>query len=149
MYVANIVDEEQPSWQPPEGDPQADAESDDEGGAAAGASGGDAEGNGDDSAEGAGDDADAAAADGQDAGGSGSSGSTTPDYASKLLRYVAASTGQKFVTAMELRRPKPAEDGSAEQQQPQHAITPVTFRILDERMPLLEVKGLVHCCSMP
>jgi hypothetical protein len=61
------------------------------------------------------------------------------DYSAKLLRYVAASPGQEFMTQLELRRPKPAEEDAAAEgsQQPQQV--PVTFKILDEHMPLLEV----------
>lgn len=61
------------------------------------------------------------------------------DYSAKLLRYVAASPGQEFMTQLELRRPKPAEEDAAAEggQQPQQV--PVTYRILDEHMPLLEV----------
>lgn len=66
------------------------------------------------------------------------SSSAAVDYSSKLLRYVAASSGQEFMTKLELRRPKPAEDAEpAEGHNPEQ--TPVTFKILDERMPLLEV----------
>jgi hypothetical protein len=73
------------------------------------------------------------------------------DYSAKLLRYVAASPGQEFMTQLELRRPKPAEEDAAAEggQQPQQV--PVTFRILDEHMPLLEVGhscvDLVSCLS--
>lgn len=69
-----------------------------------------------------------------------SSSSAPVDYSSKLLRYVAASSGQEFMTRLELRRPKsadelePAESQKAEQ-------TPITFKILDDRMPLLEVSN--------
>lgn len=61
-----------------------------------------------------------------------------PDYSQKLLRYVAASTGQEFMTKLELRRPKAAEDESVEGQEP----TPITFKILDEHIPLLEVSSV-------
>jgi hypothetical protein len=201
VYIANIVDEEQPDWTPPE-DPEAEAETDDEDAAAAAADG-DAAAEADNAeaaqedaeTDGEGGDGEARAADGADgtAGkcrshqtnvtGSCSkllsdmhvavpsqhvpdSNSTIvlagfavsdcmypaaydarcpagapglQDYSAKLLRYVAASPGQEFMTQLELRRPKPAEeDATAEggQQPPQ---VPVTFRILDEHMPLLEV----------
>lgn len=80
-------------------------------------------------------DADAAA--NGDAGSTGSSG--PPDYANKLLRYVAASPGQEFVKTLELRRPQKAEDDSDGEQKPEPV--PVTFRVLDERLPLLEVRS--------
>jgi hypothetical protein len=57
VYVANIVDEEQPDWTPPE-DPEADAETDDEDAAAAAGTDGDAAAEGDEG-EGAQEDADA------------------------------------------------------------------------------------------
>lgn len=86
-------------------------------------------------------DADAAAG---DAGSSSSNG--PPDYSNKLLRYVAVSPGQDFLKAMELRRPKRGdEDGSDAEQKPEPV--PVTFRVLDEKLPLLEVCAHtpVHC----
>lgn len=64
------------------------------------------------------------------------------DYSSKLLRYVAASPGQEFMTQLELRRPKPAdEDAAAAEEGRQPEQVPVTFKILDEHMPLLEVRN--------
>lgn len=144
VYVANIVEEEQPPWTAPD-DPEADVETEDEsataaegegegGDAAAEADAGEGEGG-----EGKGTDEDAA-------GGSGSGSSA--DYSTKLLRYVAASAGQEFLTALELRRPTKAdEEGSsggdgADAQKPE--AVPVTFRVLDEKLPLLEVG--VGCC---
>lgn len=60
------------------------------------------------------------------------------DYTTKLLQYVAASSGHEFMTKLELRRPKAAEDAdTAEGQKPEQ--TPVTFKILDDHVPLLEV----------
>jgi hypothetical protein len=59
-----------------------------------------------------------------------------PDYSKKLLQYVAASKGQEFMTKLQLKRPAAADDDSptpAEQ-------APITFKILDEHMPLLEVR---------
>jgi hypothetical protein len=81
-------------------------------------------------------DADAAA--NSDAG---STGSSRPlDYANKLLRYVAASPGQDFVKTLELRRPQKAEDDSSDGGQKPDPV-PVTFRVLDEKLPLLEVRS--------
>lgn len=70
----------------------------------------------------------------------GASVTVAVDYSSKLLRYVAANSGQEFMTQLELRRPKAADDGEAEGQKPEHI--PVTFKILDDRVPLLEVGPL-------
>uniref|UniRef100_A0A383W448 Uncharacterized protein n=1 Tax=Tetradesmus obliquus TaxID=3088 RepID=A0A383W448_TETOB len=145
VYVANIVVEEQPEWTPPE-DPEADVETDDEDAAAAAADG-DTGGEADDgeaaqedaAAEGEDADGETRAADGAD-GAAGAPG--LQDYSAKLLRYVAASPGQEFMTQLELRRPKPAEEDAAAEggQQPQQV--PVTYRILDEHMPLLEVPAV-------
>lgn len=71
--------------------------------------------------------------------GSSSGSSGPPDYANKLLRYVAASPGQEFMKALELRRPKKAEDDGGDAEQKPEPV-PVTFRVLDERLPLLEVR---------
>jgi hypothetical protein len=82
-------------------------------------------------------DADAA---GVDTGnGAGSSSGGPPDYSNKLLRYVAASPGQDFLKALELRRPKKSEEDSGDAEAKPEPV-PVTFRVLDERLPLLEVR---------
>jgi hypothetical protein len=139
VYVANIVDDEQPDYSLPE-DADADVETEDESASApAGESGEPAEGEG--AAEGDGNqEAEEAAADGE-AGSSGSS-SGPPDYSTKLLRYVAASPGQDFIKSLELRRPKRAEEDSNEGEHNPEPV-PVTFRVLDEGLPLLEV-----CCLL-
>jgi hypothetical protein len=80
-------------------------------------------------------------ADAAESGASSSSGGA-PDYSSKLLRYVAASPGQDFLKALELRRPKRSEEDSDAETKLEPV--PVTFRVLDERLPLLEVRGW-HC----
>lgn len=70
------------------------------------------------------------------------------DYSTKLLSYVAASSGQEFMTKVELRR-RPVAAAGSEGQSPRDmtgeggaaadAVVPATFRILDEHLPLLEV----------
>ena len=131
-YVANIVDEEQPDWSPPEDAESPDAETDDEEPSAS-AGGQEPE----DAAR------EEAAVEGDTAEGeaegvaAASAGHARPDYSKKLLSYVAACTGQEFVCEVSLRRPEPvAEDADPPAAPPQ---TPVTFRVLDELMPLLEV----------
>jgi hypothetical protein len=144
--VANIVDDEQPDYALPE-DAEADVETEDESTAAAAGDnaeaaedGGAAEGEGDQEAE-------EAAADGE-AGSSSSSSSSSiagpPDYSTKLLRYVAASPGQDFLKSVELRRPKRAEEDSSDAEHKPEPV-PVTFRVLDEGLPLLEVR---HRCTV-
>jgi hypothetical protein len=81
-----------------------------------------------------------------DEGGGGEEGAEAaapprPDYSGAHLAYVAASTGQEFLTRLELRRAPLAGaaaggDGGASGAAPAAA---VTFRLLDERLPLLEV----------
>ncbi|KAF6264037.1 hypothetical protein COO60DRAFT_1624406 [Scenedesmus sp. NREL 46B-D3] len=192
VYVANIVDEEQPDWAPPD-DPEADAETDDEDAAAAAGTDGDGAeagegGAGQEDAEtdGEGGDGEAHAADGADGtagkfrvyqvsrfrrflahgcmsasgsvlAGAGAAQKQLPvspilvcpagapglqDYSAKLLRYVAASPGQEFLTRLELRRSTQAEQEAAAEagQQPQQV--PVTFKILEEHVPLLEVPAV-------
>lgn len=90
-------------------------------------------------------DADAAA---EGEAGSSSSGAP-PDYSNKLLRYVAASPGQDFLKSLHLRRPKRPEDDSSSEAEQKPEPVPITFRVLDERMPLLEVRqqcGSCGCC---
>lgn len=87
--------------------------------------------------EGAGD-ADAAAE--GEAGSSSSSSGAPPDYSNKLLRYVAASPGQDFLKSLHLRRPKRPEDDSSSEAEQKPEPVPITFRVLDERLPLLEVR---------
>jgi len=137
VYVANIVEDEQPDWIPPE-DPEADAETEDESPAAEGEAG-------EAGAEGEEEAADAAEA-GEDSAGEGaepgsSHSSAPPDYTNKLLRYVAASPGQEFMTTMQLRRPQRTEDEASGETGQQAEPVPVTFRVLDERLPLLEVRS--------
>lgn len=67
------------------------------------------------------------------------SSSGPPDYSGKLLRYVAASPGQDFLKALELRRPKRSEEDSSDAEAKPEPV-PVTFRVLDEGLPLLEVR---------
>eukprot|EP00775_Hariotina_reticulata_P001846 gene1846-2179_t len=134
VYVANIIDEEQPDWQPPE-DPEADVESQDEadhsGGAEPGAQ--DMQRGGPAAAADA-EEQQAVASDGG-AEGARSAIPPLPNYSKKLLQYVAASKGHEFMTKLQLKRPPAADDDSgapAEQ-------APITFKILDEHVPLLEV----------
>jgi hypothetical protein len=147
-YITTIVDEEQPDWAPPDNSAvDADPETGDE---AASGGGGDGEADaaaaeeGGDNEEGADGDAD-----GGGEGGNSSGSAGPPNYSAKLLRYVAASVGQEFMTALELRRraePPQSQggdgsEGEGGQQQAEEPV-PVTFRILDEHMPLLEVRGV-------
>lgn len=67
-----------------------------------------------------------------------------PDYSKKLLQYVAASKGQEFMTKLQLKRPPAADDDSGAPADP----APITFRILDEHMPLLEVRCCSSCARM-
>jgi hypothetical protein len=87
-------------------------------------------------------DADAAA---EGEAGSSSSSGAPPDYANKLLRYVAASPGQDFLKSLHLRRPKRPEDDSSSDAEQKPEPVPVTFRMLDERLPLLEVRQVPAC----
>lgn len=135
-YVANIVDEEQPDWSPAEDAENPDAETDDEGPSAAaegeageGAAGEEAQLEEGDTAEGEPEEVTAAAA-----------VQARPDYSKKLLTYVAASSGQEFVCERELRRPAPPAEDAESTATP--AQVPITFRVLDELIPLLEVRKL-------
>jgi hypothetical protein len=58
------------------------------------------------------------------------------DYSKKYLSYLAASTGQDFMLTTELHRPPPPppeDDPDAKPPPPM----PFTFRILDERRPMV------------
>jgi hypothetical protein len=73
-----------------------------------------------------------------------------PDYSNCLLSYVAASTGQEFMTRLELRR-RPVALGSGSHEAAEgaagaQAVTPETFRLLDEHLPLLEVRVGASVC---
>lgn len=141
-YVANIVDEEEADWVPPE-DPEADVETDDEGEEPAK--------DGEDGNAEQQEDADQTqAADSQETDEQQAPSPPTParpDYARKLLSYVAASAGQEFVTSIDLHRPAPAiddtgnNDGAVPVEQPA-----ATFKILDELTPLLQVTSLPQRC---
>lgn len=164
VYVANIVDDEDADCAPgtaADGGADADADgaaSDDEDGGAAllallgdgrvgGGEGEDGEGGG----EGEGEGADGAADGGAAGGGRGEGGEDAqlqPDYSSKLLSYVAASAGQEFMSKLELRRRPAAAAGGDEAEAAGSASggavtapVPVTFRILDEHLPLLQVRA--------
>lgn len=146
VYVATTADEEQPDWAALD-DPDADVETEDEPFASGEGAEAAAEGE-DEAAADAGEDEAAAADDSQADRSSTASGTSPPDYSNKLLRYVAASPGQEFLTSMQLQRPRAADDEVGQQQQQQGSgsgsdaerqTVPVTFRVLDERLPLLEV----------
>lgn len=56
------------------------------------------------------------------------------DYSKKYLSYLAATSGQEFMLTTELHRPPPPpEDDPEAKPEP----TPFTFRILDERRPMI------------
>ncbi len=90
---------------------------------------------------------------GEEDGDGGAAAQPRPDYSDRLLSYVAASAGQEFMTKVELRRWPAREggqggeegDGMASQRDgaAAAAAVPVTFRVLDEYLPLLEVRGLM------
>ncbi len=141
-YAAVVAEPEDAEWTPPE-DPEdpAAAESDDEpdppppappveGEEGAAPADGDAPPADGEAAEGAADgDADAAAA---------AEKAKKPqrplDYSKKYLSYLAATAGQEFLLTTELRRPPPPpEDDPEAKPEP----TPLTFKILDERRPMI------------
>mmetsp|Transcript_34733 Transcript_34733/g.103036 ORF Transcript_34733/g.103036 Transcript_34733/m.103036 type:complete len:669 (-) Transcript_34733:669-2675(-) len=142
-YAAAVADPEEPDWVPPE-DPEDPAanESDDEpdptppDDAEGGGEGGDAPAAADDEA--AGGDADAPA-EGEDSGDVAAKVARPVDYSMKYLSYMAATSGQEFMKTMELRRPGPppedAPEDAPEDYEPEPM--PYTFRILDERQPML------------
>lgn len=162
-YVAAIVEEEEPDWAPGAGEGEDGGEGGDGGGGGAEtddeAEGPSVVGSASPTADSAGGDGEAAA-EGQggelqdtEAGAANAAAPTSmqpqaPNYASKLLSYVAAGPeAQAFVTKHQLRRPKAPTDGEADDataanagQQQQQA--PVTFRVLDERLPLLQVPSV-------
>ncbi len=144
-YVANVIDDEEPDWAPPEeaaeGAEGADAETDDEAEHAAEGTEGAAEGEG---AEGAAEgeaepDEEAQAAAAAAAAAAEAAG---PDYSAKILSYVAATAGQEFVTGVELRRPKAAADDEEGAPKGADALPAMTFKMLDERLPLLDVPAV-------
>eukprot|EP00195_Chlamydomonas_chlamydogama_P012815 CAMPEP_0202892798 /NCGR_PEP_ID=MMETSP1392-20130828/2487_1 /ASSEMBLY_ACC=CAM_ASM_000868 /TAXON_ID=225041 /ORGANISM="Chlamydomonas chlamydogama, Strain SAG 11-48b" /LENGTH=389 /DNA_ID=CAMNT_0049576889 /DNA_START=171 /DNA_END=1336 /DNA_ORIENTATION=+ len=134
-YAALVAEPEEPDWSPPEDpeDPEA-AESEDEAdptpappaeeGAGEGGEEGDAQ------AEGEG--GEAAAEEGED----GVVKVPRPiDYSKKYFSYMAASAMNEFMANVELRRPPPPPEDADEDFQPEPAA--FTFRILDERMPMV------------
>lgn len=156
-YVANIVGAEEPEQQiagDDEGAAGADDAAEEEAGgrprAAAGVmlllagSGAAAHDVAGEEAEGAGESGDTSGGEGaEDGEHPGAEQLARPDYSSKHLSYVAASPGQEFMTKLELRRRAAAADGSdgAPADGSAEGVTaPVTFRILDEHLPLLEVR---------
>jgi hypothetical protein len=130
-YAAVVAEPEEADWTPPE-DPEdpAAAESDDEPDPLPpGAEG--AEG-----AEGGPAPADAAPAEGEEGAeeGDGPKIARPIDYSKKYLSYMAATPGQEFMLTTELHRPPPPpEDDPEAKAEP----TPMTFRILDERRPMI------------
>lgn len=166
-YVALIVDEEEPDWVAPAAEGEGEDEGHGAEGGATGGPESDAEDEGplggaggegqvaEEGASGNEGEAEEGAAEGGEgsedgAGGSGGgSGSKPgsvampPDYSKKVLAYVAASAGQEFVAGMTLRRPKPAgeegEDTGSEGGSAKAERAAVTFRVLDELTPLLQV----------
>jgi len=102
-------------------------------------------------------------ADGDDDGSGAAQAVQRPDYSNRILSYVAASAGQEFMTRLELRRQPDnstaqAADGSGEGSGGEGsggdgggsardpawaaAAAPVTFRVLDEYLPLVEVPAV-------
>jgi hypothetical protein len=146
VYVASIVDEEQPDWSPPEDMENPDAETDDEGPSAT-LEGDDVEGAAGEEAAGEGETAEAEAEEAAAV----PQAQARPEYSRKLLTYVAACSGQEHVCEVELRRPPPPAEDSDRLEAP--AQTPVTFRVLDELIPLLEVSiwgtaEVLHICCI-
>ncbi|KAF8057245.1 RSP2 [Scenedesmus sp. PABB004] len=136
-YVAAIVDEERPDWAPP-GEGEADAESEDEAGGAEPGAGGDGDDGGGDGERDEADGGGGGAGEGGEGGGPPGL-PPPPDYAGKLLRYVAASAGQEFMTTLTLRRPAPEDGDAGGAARPEAG--PVTFRLLDEHVPLLQARA--------
>lgn len=62
------------------------------------------------------------------------------DYSKKYLAYMAASAGREWVLAKELRRPAPPPEDAGDDYQPEPV--PVTFRILDEKLPMLSIPNV-------
>lgn len=57
------------------------------------------------------------------------------DYSKKYISYVVATQGQEFMTKAELLRPPPPPEDADEDFKPEPV--PFTFKILDERMPMV------------
>jgi hypothetical protein len=156
-YVAVVAEPQPKDWQQPpplasEGDTHDEA-SDEEGG--------------DDGADNAEDGAGAGAAGDESAAGTAGDGTTTtstssgppPDTSRKLLRYIAASKGQEFMMHTELQRSSNqaavagmqgklgdssssiSSSGGGDTHPPE-AQQPVSFRVLDERLPVLVVPAV-------
>jgi hypothetical protein len=134
-YVAVIADEEEADWVPPEDAENPDAETEDEADAppaAAEGEGGEeaAPAEGEEGGEGAGAEGDAAA-----------KGPKPRDYSKKLLSYVCANQGQEFVEGVVLRRPAAGGEAEGGEEGAAAPKAPLTFSILDELRPLVEVRA--------
>lgn len=144
-YVAVIADEEEPDWVPPEDAENPDAETEDEGDAPPAA----AEGEGAAGEE-------AAPAEGEEGGegaaaeGEAAKGPKPKDYSKKLLSYVCANQGQEFVEGVVLRRPAAGGEAEGGEEGAPAAKAPLTFSILDELRPLVEVRTTgCSVCNQP
>lgn len=134
-YVATVVDAEEPDWVPPEDMENPDVETDDEA-------------DGPKAAEGEGGDAPPAEEAPAEGGEGGEAAAPKPkiprkaDYSKKLLSYVAANASQAFVVNTDLARPPPPPE-DADPDNPVPVEQPaVTFRILDEQVPMIEVPNV-------
>lgn len=139
IYLANIVEPEDPDWSPPEGDEAAEAETDDEVEEIKQApepesTGQPAEGEAEPAAESSPEPVEEAAA-------APPAPEPPVDYTKKLLTYCISNPGQEFMRDIELHRPAPLTDEQADAGETQEQPA-VTFRVLDEKLPVLTIPNV-------
>ena len=135
-YAAAIADPEEPDWSPPEDaeDPAA-AESEDEADPLPPAPPTEAPAEGEAPPEGA------PPAEGEEAATAAAPKIPRPiDYSKKYFSYMASTEEQAFMRTAELLRPAPPPEDAGEDFKPEP--TAPTFRILDEKVPMLYVPNV-------
>ena len=137
-YAANVAEQEEPDWVPPEDDEAAQAESDDE-----------AEPTpptdlpeGEEEAAALAEPPAEVPVEGDPPAEDGTPAPPRPiDYSKKYLSYIVATAGQEFVPSPELIRPPPPPEDDSEAKVDLPAYT---FRILDEKMPMVFVPNVAY-----